>query len=97
MVVSRSSPLFFFSHYALLSLTIPSSRNPVASQRPSFREILLSLLGTPETVLSIPQEDLETHLLAGMLGSPLEAGENMYCDLQNRYVGTISDDYQEVD
>ena len=78
------------------SLTILSSRNPSPSHRPSFREILLSLLGTPETVLSISREDLETHLLAGVLGSPLESGENMYCDLQNRYVGTDSDDYQEV-
>ena len=64
----------------------------MASQRPSFRQILLSLLDTPEMVLSIPQEDLGTHHLAGVLGSPLEAGKNMYRDLHERY----DSDYQRV-
>ena len=58
-------------------------RNPVAGLRLSFRELLLSLLGNPKTVLSIPQEALNTHNLAGVLGSPLEAGANLYRDLQN--------------
>ena len=61
-------------------------KNPVASNRPGFREILLSLLGSPEEVLSIPPEALDTHHLAGVLGSPLKAGENMYSDLHNQYV-----------
>ena len=60
-------------------------RSPVASNRPGFREILLSLLGNPEDMLSIPQEALDAHPLAGLLGSPLEAGENMYPDLHNQY------------
>jgi hypothetical protein len=37
-------------------------------------------------VLSIPQEALDTHHLAGVLGSPLKAGERMYEDLQTRYI-----------
>ena len=57
----------------------------MAAQRPSFRELLLALLGDPKTVLSIPQEALHTHNLAGVLGSPLAAGENLYSDLRNRY------------
>ena len=47
------------------------------------------------SVLSFPQEVLNTHHLAGVLGSPLEAGENMYGDLQGRYAE--SDDYHVVD
>ena len=60
-------------------------RNPVAASRPGFREIFLSLLNTPENVLSIPPKALDTHHLAGIIGSPLEAGENMYIDLRDKY------------
>jgi hypothetical protein len=67
----------------------------VAGQRPSFRELLLSLLSNPRVVLSIPREALNTHNLAGVLGSPLEAGANMYRDLQNKYYDNA--DYQELD
>ena len=60
-------------------------RNPVAGSRPVFREILLPLIDKPDAVLYIPPEALDTHHLAGVLGSPLEAGENMYCDLHYTY------------
>ena len=66
----------------------------MAGQRPSFRELLLTLLGNPKAVLSIPREALNTHNLAGVLGSPLEAGTNMYRDLQNKYYDKA--DYQEI-
>ena len=68
----------------------------MADQRPSFRELLLTLLGNPKAVLSIPREALNTHSLAGVLGSPLEAEASicMYRDLQNRYYDNA--DYQEV-
>ena len=72
-------------------------RNPVAAQRPSFRELLLTLLNIPNAILSIPQEALDTHSLAGVLGSTLNAGEDMYRDLQNRYMVEEDHDYQEVD
>ena len=58
----------------------------MAAQRPSFRELLLTLLDNPKVVLSIPQKALDTNHLAGVLGSPLEVGENMYQDLQDRYL-----------
>ena len=60
-------------------------RSPVAAQRPSFRELLLALLDDPKVVLSIPPETIGANPLAGVLGSQLEAGENMYRDLQDRY------------
>ena len=69
----------------------------MAAQRPSFRELLLTLLNVPNAILSIPQEALDTHSLAGVLGSTLTSGENMYRDLQERYVVEDDHDYQEVD
>ena len=60
-------------------------RDPVAGNRPRFRELTIVLTGNPHHVLSIPQEALDVHKLAGVLGSPLEAGKNMYSDLQNKY------------
>ena len=36
-------------------------------------------------MLSIPQEALDAHKLAGVLGSSLEVGKGMYSDLQNKY------------
>ncbi|XP_064386571.1 uncharacterized protein LOC135335087 [Halichondria panicea] len=55
------------------------------SQRPAFRDVVLSLARGEEMVLSIPEEDSSTNPLAGVLGAPLEAGENMYSQLQSRY------------
>ena len=60
-------------------------RNPTASDRPTFRDILLELLNNEATVLHIPNEDRLTCEQAGVLGSPLEAGEDMYSDLQDTY------------
>ncbi len=63
---------------------------------------MLTLTGTKEAVLSIPEEDSSTHPLAGVLGAPLEAGENVYTQLQNRYIDYAArketdQDYFEVD
>ena len=60
-------------------------RDPIAGSRPRFREIAIVLTGNPRDVLSIPQEALDAHKLAGVLGSPLEVGKNIYSDLQNKY------------
>ena len=54
--------------------------------RPKFSDLALILVSDRKVVLAIPQEELTTHPLAGVLGAPLEAGEGMYLDLQNRYV-----------
>ena len=61
-------------------------RNPGTSPRPSFRDLVLTLVGKQQLVLSITQDAIETHQLAGVLGAPLEAGEKMYQDLQYTYV-----------
>ena len=60
-------------------------RNPTTGERPKFRELLLPLISDQETAIAIPQEDLATQQLAGALGAPLEAGGEMYKDLQLKY------------
>ena len=45
----------------------------------------MMLLGDSDEVLSISESALESHNLAGVFGSPLEAGEKMYRDLQDKY------------
>lgn len=69
-----------------------SHRNPEAAHRPSFRKLFITLLDSPEEVLSVPMAILGAHYLAGVLGSPLEAGESLYRDLQDRYL-QLEDDY----
>ena len=51
--------------------------------------------------MSIPKKDSSTHPLAGVLGATLEAGENMYTQLQNRYINytpqnETDQDYSEL-
>ena len=46
---------------------------------------MLTLVGSEKMVLNIPEEDSSTNPLAGVLGAPLEAGENMYSELHQRY------------
>ena len=38
-----------------------------------------------ETVLRVPEEDAATSRLAGVLGAPLEAGQDMYLHQQETY------------
>ena len=65
----------------------------MVANRPSFRELFLAFLDSPEEVLSIPPGSPSAHHLAGVLGSPLEAGGSLYRDLQDRYLH----EYQEMD
>ena len=62
-----------------------SNRNPDAHLRPQFRDIHLSLCQYDEHVLTIPNEAFSTHPQAGILGASLEAGQDMYIDLQTMY------------
>ena len=71
-------------------------RNPVPSRRPAFRQLTLSLSGTKDKLLFVPSDVLSAHMLAGVLGSPLEAGKLMYTDLQNQYLDDSNDDYESI-
>ena len=42
-----------------------------------------------ETVLRVPEEDAATSRLAGVLGAPLGAGQDMYPDLQETYYSSL--------
>ena len=64
-------------------------RNPTPTHRPGFRKILLSLLEDEESVLCIPS-DIDEDSLAAILGGPLDAGFNMYTELQTKYYADIS-------
>ena len=73
----------------LWSITIKHSshcRHPIPASRPTFTEILTSLLGEKEEMLSIPEKDASTHPQASLLGASLEAGLEMYKNLQNTYL-----------
>ena len=67
-------------------ISVTYCRYPLTGSRPGFRELVIVLTGNRLDVLSIPQEALHSHQLAGVLGSALEAGENMYLDLQNKHL-----------
>ena len=65
---------------------MPPCRHPHTSSRPGFRELTIALTGSQLDMLLIPQVDLCTHKLAGVLGAPLEAAKDMYMDLKNKYI-----------
>ena len=60
------------------------------TQRPSFHNILESILEDERLVLEIPSKDAATHPLASSLGAALEAGKKMYTDLQTFYTSSDS-------
>ena len=61
-------------------------RHRDTASRPAFRDILLILLGNEADILEIPSDALSSHRQAGVLGAPLEAGEDMYRELQGKYL-----------
>lgn len=60
-------------------------RNPDEAERPNFHNLMLLLLQQDQDILAIP-EDRRTHARAGVMGADLAAGQNMYPDLQNKYI-----------
>ncbi len=69
-----------------LSHKILTHRHPKTNERPNFGDILTSTLKDKEEVLSIPKKDTLTHDQANCLGASLEAGLEMYKQLQNTYL-----------
>ncbi len=61
-------------------------RHPAPAARPKYREILTKLLDEENKVLSIPVEDASSSAQACFLGAPIKEGENMYCELQEKYL-----------
>lgn len=72
--------------YILCFLNFHSDRNPDPSKRTPFKELIFELLQPEDIILQVPETDMNTHKLAGIIGGPLEAGENMYQELQTKYL-----------
>ena len=68
-------------------------RHPAADERPSFHDIMVSLLQPNQTILKIPESALSSHPQAGTLGGSLKAGKNMYPALQHAYTDAMDNDY----
>ena len=65
------------------------NRHPVAIERPSFHDIMVSLLQPNKMLMKIPESALSSHPQAGTLGGTLKAGENMYPEMQCTYADTM--------
>ena len=64
-------------------------RNPEPDLRPEFTDVLLDLMRPDFKLLTWTAEDVAAHNeQARTLGAPLEAGENLYTDIQKRYVSS---------
>ena len=76
---------YSYIQYTFDTFAINMHRNPSPAARPTFRQVLLSLLGDDSSILAVPAEERATHSLASVLGSPLDAGHSMYLSTQHRY------------
>ena len=63
-------------------------RHPEGSCRPSFSEVLDTLLQPPNELLYWKKEDEGIHPEVAILGASLAAGEQLYPELQNTYTLT---------
>ena len=61
-------------------------RNADKSGRPQFREIVETLSQPEHLLLHVPEEVTRGHPQASILGAPLEAGRDLYIELQNTYL-----------
>ena len=61
-------------------------RNPEPSSRPTFPEIQVEVMRPDFKLLTWTAEDVAAYTEeARTLGAPLEAGEELYTDIQNTY------------
>ena len=61
------------------------SRHPQASSRPNFSQLLQAFCQPEIELLSWSEEDVRVHPQAAVLGAPLEAGKQLYPELQRMY------------
>ena len=61
-------------------------RHSEAGKRPTFSAIVKMLSHSDSHLLSWTDQDRKVHPQASCLGAPLEAGENLYPDLQEYYM-----------
>jgi len=61
------------------------SRHPEASSRPTFYQLLQALSFSEAELLVWSEEDMRVHPQAAVLGASLEAGRDLYPELQETY------------
>ena len=66
-------------------LFILHGRHPETASRPSFPQVVETLSEPDFELLSWKEEDLTVHPHAAVLGAPLEAGNELYPELQKAY------------
>ena len=64
-------------------------RHPEKSSRPSFPQVVETLSEPDFELLCWTEEDLKVHPQAAVLGAPLEAGKDLYPELQKAYMQEI--------
>ena len=60
-------------------------RHPVVPSRPTFFELLQTLASYEAALFAWSEEDKAVHPQAAVLGAPLEAGLDLYTELQTSY------------
>jgi len=61
-------------------------RNAEKASRPAFAELMQTLSSPVTDLLSWTEEDTRIHPQAVVLGAPLEAGKDLYAELQETYI-----------
>ena len=72
--------------YNIIHSWFVAYRNPDKSARPQFREIVQTLSQSEDELLFVPEGVTRAHPQASVLGAPLEAGRDLYTQLQNTYM-----------
>ena len=76
-------------HYSMFHSV--ATRNPLSELRPVFVDILLELMQPDFKLLTwAPEDEAAYSEQARTLGAPLEAGEELYNDIQNKFNESIS-------
>ena len=76
------------SYHYLGHIICHSPRHPDSSRRPKFSEILDVFSETPSKLLSWRDMDKAVHVQASCLGAQLEAGQDLYRELQQTFIRT---------
>ena len=69
-----------------LRLQLLHYRNADKPSRPDFAELVHAVSSPVTDLLSWSEEDMRVHPQAAVLGAPLEAGKDLYPELQGTYM-----------
>ena len=67
-------------------VSVNTCRNTEKASRPAFAEIVQTLSSPVPDLLNWTEEDKRVHPQAVVLGAPLEAGKDLYPELQETYI-----------